>query len=128
MGGYENPYYDFGRLVNQIWRAIRLVVDKGLHAKGWTEEEAIRYFSENSAISEGAIRAEVRRYMVIPGQATGYKIGMLKIQELRALAEQELGEQFDLAGFHDTILGGGALPLGILEAEVRRWIARVKGS
>lgn len=128
MGGYENPYYDFGRLVNEIWRAIRLVVDTGLHAKGWTEEEAMRYFSENSSISEGAIRAEVRRYMVIPGQATGYKIGMLKIQELRALAEQELGEQFDLAGFHDTILGGGALPLGILEAEVKRWIAGVKGS
>lgn len=126
MGGYQNPYYDFGRLVNEIWRAIRLVVDTGLHAKGWTEEEANRYFSENSSISPGAIRAEVRRYMVIPGQATGYKIGMLKIQELRALAEKELGAQFDLAAFHDTILGGGALPLEILEKEVMRWIASVK--
>ncbi len=126
MGGYENPYYDFGRLVNEIWRAIRLVVDTGLHAKGWTEDEAIRYFSENSSISQGAIKAEVRRYMVIPGQATGYKIGMLKIQELRAMAEEELGEQFDLAGFHDIVLGGGALPLEILEEEVKRWIEGVK--
>jgi uncharacterized protein (DUF885 family) len=127
MGGYENPYYDFGRLVNEIWRAIRLVVDTGLHAKGWTEEEAIQYFSDNSSISPGAIKAEVRRYMVMPGQATGYKIGMLKIQELRSMAEEELGHQFDLRGFHDTVLGGGALPLDILEEEVKRWIAEVKG-
>jgi uncharacterized protein (DUF885 family) len=127
MGGYENPYYDFGRLVNEIWRAIRLVVDTGLHAKGWTEEEAIQYFSDNSSISPGAIKAEVRRYMVMPGQATGYKIGMLKIQELRSMAEEELGYQFDLRGFHDTVLGGGALPLEILEEEVKRWIAEVKG-
>lgn len=127
MGGYENPYYDFGRLVNEIWRAIRLVVDTGLHAKGWTEEEAIQYFSDNSSISKGAIKAEVRRYMVMPGQATGYKIGMLKIQELRSMAEEELGNQFDLRSFHDTVLGGGALPLEILEEEVMRWVAEVKG-
>jgi uncharacterized protein (DUF885 family) len=127
MGGYENPYYDFGRLVNEIWRAIRLVVDTGLHSKGWTEEQAIEYFKENSSISDGAIRAEVRRYMVIPGQATGYKIGMLKIQELRAMAEEELGEDFDIKGFHDTILGGGAMPLDMLEQEVKRWIESEKG-
>ncbi|HSF56417.1 MAG TPA: DUF885 domain-containing protein, partial [Algoriphagus sp.] len=128
MGGYKNPYYDFGRLVNEIWRAIRLVVDTGIHSKGWTEADAIKYFSENSSIAPGAIQAEVRRYMVIPGQATGYKIGMLKIQELRKLAEAELGDQFDLKGFHDTILGSGALPLEILEKEVKRWIEEVKGS
>lgn len=128
MGGYQNPYYDFGRLVNEIWRAIRLVTDTGLHAKGWTEDDAIQYFSENSSISPGAIQAEVRRYMVMPGQATGYKIGMLKIQELRALAEKELGNQFDLKGFHDTVLGGGALPLNILEGKVKRWIDEVKHS
>lgn len=128
MGGYKNPYYDFGRLVNEIWRAIRLVVDTGIHSKGWTEADAIAYFSENSSISPGAIQAEVRRYMVIPGQATGYKIGMLKIQELRKLAETELGDQFDLKGFHDTVLGSGALPLEILEKEVKRWIEDVKGS
>ncbi len=128
MGGYQNPYYDFGRLVNEIWRAIRLVTDTGLHAKGWTEADAIKYFSENSSIAPGAIQAEVRRYMVIPGHATGYKIGMLKIQELRKLAETELGDKFDLKAFHDTILGGGALPLDILEKVVKEWIAEVKGS
>ena len=127
MGQYKNPYYDFGRLVNEIWRAIRLVTDTGLHAKGWTEADAIKYFSENSSISSGAIQAEVRRYMVIPGQATGYKIGMLKIQELRKLAETELGDQFDIKGFHDTVLGSGALPLEILEKEVKRWIEKEKG-
>lgn len=128
MGQYKNPYYDFGRLVNEIWRAIRLVTDTGLHAKGWTEADAIKYFSENSSIAPGAIQAEVRRYMVIPGQATGYKIGMLKIQELRKLAETELGEKFDLKAFHDVVLGGGALPLDILEKVVKEWIEEVKGS
>jgi len=122
MGQYQNPYYDFGRLVNEIWRAIRLVVDTGIHSKGWTEAEAIKYFSENSSIAPGAIQAEVRRYMVIPGQATGYKIGMIKIQELRKMAEKELGNKFDIRRFHDRILGGGALPLDILEKEVKRWI------
>ncbi|MBA4299255.1 MAG: DUF885 domain-containing protein [Cyclobacterium sp.] len=128
MGQYKNPYYDFGRLVNEIWRAIRLVTDTGLHAKGWTEADAIKYFSENSSIAPGAIQAEVRRYMVIPGQATGYKIGMLKIQELRKHAETELGDKFDLKAFHDVVLGGGALPLDILEKVVKEWIAEVKGS
>ena len=128
MGGYTNPYYDFGRLVNEIWRAIRLVTDTGIHSKGWTEADAIAYFSENSSIAPGAIQAEVRRYMVFPGQATGYKIGMLKIQELRKLAETELGEKFDIRRFHDRILGGGALPLDILEKEVKRWIEEEKGS
>ena len=126
MGGYENPYYDFGRLVNEIWRAIRLVVDTGIHAKGWTEADAIQYFTENSSISQGAIQSEVRRYMVIPGQATSYKIGMLKIQELRRLSEQELGDKFDLRKFHDVVLGGGALPLEILEKQVKRWIETEK--
>jgi uncharacterized protein (DUF885 family) len=122
MGGYENPYYDFGRLVNEIWRAIRLVVDTGLHAKGWTEADAIAYFSENSSIAPGAIKAEVQRYMVIPGQATAYKIGMIKIQELRQRAEEQLGEKFDIRDFHDVILGGGAMPLELLERRVNTWI------
>tara|TARA_R110000765_G_scaffold43091_3_gene90539 strand:- start:965 stop:2767 length:1803 start_codon:yes stop_codon:yes gene_type:complete len=123
MGGYQNPYYDFGRLVNEIWRAIRLVVDTGIHAKGWTEADAIKYFTENSSISQGAIKAEVQRYMVMPGQATSYKIGMLKIQELRKMAETELGDKFDIKGFHDIILGGGALPLELLERKVKAWIS-----
>lgn len=126
MGAYEDPYSDFGRLVNEIWRAIRLVVDTGIHSKGWTEEQAFNYFAENSSVSEGAIRAEVRRYMVIPGQATGYKIGMMKIGELRDKAEAELGEDFDIKGFHDTVLGSGSLPVHILESEVDRWIEGVK--
>jgi len=126
MGGYQNPYYDFGRLVNEIWRAIRLVVDTGIHAKGWTEADAIKYFTENSSISQGAIKAEVQRYMVMPGQATSYKIGMLKIQELRKMAETELGDKFDIKGFHDIILGGGALPLELLERKVKAWISTQK--
>ncbi len=126
MGQYKNPYYDFGRLVNEIWRAIRLVVDTGIHSKGWTEADAIKYFSENSSIAPGAIQAEVRRYMVMPGQATGYKIGMLKIQELRKMAETELGDNFDLKGFHDTVLGNGALPLDILEKVVKQWVEEQK--
>ncbi|WP_178989164.1 DUF885 domain-containing protein [Winogradskyella schleiferi] len=125
MGGYQNPYYDFGRLVNEIWRAIRLVVDTGLHSKGWTEADAVKYFTENSSIADGAIKAEVQRYMVMPGQATSYKIGMLKIQELRQHAEDELGAKFDIKEFHDTILGGGALPLELLERRVNAWINSV---
>ncbi|MBC2838825.1 DUF885 domain-containing protein [Robiginitalea sp. SC105] len=126
MGGYENPYYDFGRLVNEIWRAIRLVVDTGVHSKGWTEADGIAYFEDNSSIAPGAIRAEVQRYMVFPGQATAYKIGMLKIQELRRKAETELGDQFDIREFHDTILGGGAMPLDLLERQVDEWIQQKK--
>jgi uncharacterized protein (DUF885 family) len=122
MGQYKNPYSDYGRLVNEIWRAIRLVVDTGLHSKGWTEAEAIKYFKANSSVAENAIIAEVRRYMVIPGQATGYKIGMLKISKLRAKAEQELGDKFDIKSFHDLVLGSGALPLDFLEQEVNAWI------
>ncbi|GAB5487725.1 MAG: DUF885 domain-containing protein [Parasphingorhabdus sp.] len=128
MGGYENPYSEFGRLTSEIWRAIRLVVDTGLHAKGWSEQRAIAYFLENSSIPEAAVRSEVRRYLVNPGQATSYKIGMIKILELRARAKTELGEKFDMRAFHDTILGGGALPLGILEKRVDQWIAKVKAT
>lgn len=123
MGGYEDPYSDFGRLVTEIWRAIRLVVDTGLHAKGWTEQDAIDYFAAHSPIPEGAVRSEVQRYLVMPGQATSYKIGMLRIQQLRAEAEEALGDDFDIRGFHDTVLGGGAMPLPILERQVRNWIA-----
>lgn len=125
-GTYEDPYSDFGRLGSEIWRAIRLVVDTGLHAKGWTEEQAVQYFFENSAITEAQARAEVQRYIVMPGQATAYKIGMIEIQEMRARAEAELGDQFDIRAFHDTVLGGGALPLEMLGAKVDRWIADVQ--
>ncbi|MDT8429606.1 MAG: DUF885 domain-containing protein [Pseudomonadales bacterium] len=125
MGFYQDPYSDFGRLAGEIWRAIRLVVDTGIHAKQWTEEQAVRYFLENSPQPEAAIRSEIQRYITNPGQATAYKIGMLKIQELRAGAEATLGARFDIRGFHDTVLGGGALPLPVLEARVQRWVESV---
>ena len=125
-GTFEDPLSEFGRLGSEIWRAVRLVVDTGLHAKGWTEQEAIDYFLANTAAPEAQARSEVRRYIVLPGQATSYKIGMLKIQELRRHAEAELGDMFDIRSFHDTILGGGAMPLAILERRVDEWIADEK--
>jgi uncharacterized protein (DUF885 family) len=123
MGGFEDPYSDFGRLGAEIWRAIRLVVDTGLHSKGWTEQQAVDYFLANGPTSEGQVRAEIRRYIVTPGQATAYKVGMLKILELRERARAALGDRFDIRRFHDTVLGGGALPLAILERRVDGWIA-----
>lgn len=126
MGAYKSEYSDFGRLTTEIWRAVRLVVDTGLHSKGWTEQQAVDYFKEKTPIAEGAVRSEVRRYMVWPGQATGYKIGMLKILELRAFAKKELGDKFNIADFHDTILSGGAMPLTILERRVNNWISAIK--
>jgi uncharacterized protein (DUF885 family) len=102
------------------------VVDTGIHSRGWSEEQAVKYFLENGPTPEGAVRSEIRRYIVWPGQATAYKIGMLKILELRVMAQQELGDRFSFAGFHDTVLGGGALPLPVLEARVKRWVAKVK--
>jgi uncharacterized protein (DUF885 family) len=126
MGAYEDPYSDFGRLTTEIWRAIRLVLDTGLHSKGWTEEQAVEYFITNSPASEGQIRSEVQRYIVLPGQATAYKVGMLKILEVRERAKTELGDKFDIKGFHDTVLGGGALPLEVLETRVDEWVAAQK--
>ena len=123
MGGFEDPYSDFGRLGGEIWRAIRLVVDTGIHSKRWTEEEAVQYFLANSPQAEGAVRSEIKRYIATPGQATAYKIGMLKIQEVRRNAEQALGEAFDIREFHDIVLGAGALPLPLLQARVNRWIS-----
>lgn len=123
MGAYEDPYSEFGRLTTEIWRAIRLVLDTGLHAMEWTEEEAVEYFLANSPAAEGQIRSEVRRYIVLPGQATAYKIGMLEIVRLRQEAERALGDAFDVRAFHDTVLGGGALPLSILERRVSAWVA-----
>lgn len=128
LGGYRNPMSDFGRLVTEIWRAIRLVVDTGIHSKGWTEEQAIQYFKDNSPISDGQIKAEVQRYFVRPGQATAYKIGMLKIQEQRKKAETALGDKFDIREFHDLVLGNGEVPLTILERIVDDWIASKKAN
>lgn len=126
MGAYQNPYSDFGRLITEMWRAVRLVVDTGLHSKGWTEQQAIDYFLDKTPIAEGAVISEVRRYIVMPGQATAYKIGMIKILELRHYAERELGDAFDIREFHDTILTGGALPLSVLERRVKNWVSQIK--
>ena len=128
MGGFEDPMSDFGRLGGEIWRAIRLVVDTGIHSKGWSEEEAVNYFLENSDSSEATVKSEIQRYFASPGQATAYKIGMMNIQQARSNAETILGEQFDIRAFHDLVLGAGALPLPMLHARVESWANNVKES
>lgn len=125
-GLYEDPYDDFGRLSYEMWRALRLVVDTGIHAFGWTRERAIGYMLENSALTRQNVESEVDRYIAWPGQALAYKIGELKIMELRRLAERELGDRFDRRAFHDTVLETGSVPLSTLEAHVKEWIARVR--
>ena len=128
MGLYKDPYRDFGRLQLELHRAIRLVVDSGLHHKRWTREQAIKYVEDNSADAKGGIVKAIERYIVYPGQATAYMVGKLKIEELRARAKAELGAKYDDRGFHDTILLAGSMPLGMLEKRVDDWIARVKAS
>lgn len=127
-GTYIDPYNRFGQLTSEIWRAIRLVVDTGLHAKGWTEQQAIDYFMQNSPEPLESVTSEIQRYIVMPGQATSYKIGMLKIQQLREQAQAALGAKFDIRAFHDTVLGGGAMPLPILERVVDDWVESVQAS
>ncbi len=122
-GFYQDPYSDFGRLTMEAWRACRLVVDTGMHYLGWTRDQAIEYMQANSAMPLHDIPAEVHRYIGWPGQALGYKIGELKIRELRAKAERELSDKFDLRKFHDAVLADGAVPLDVLEKNVDAWIA-----
>jgi uncharacterized protein (DUF885 family) len=126
MGAYPDDAADFMRLEAELFRAARLVVDTGIHAKGWTEQQAIDYMVATGRASPDQGRSEVRRYITLPGQATGYKIGMLKIMELRRKAERELGPKFDVKGFHDLLIGSGSLPLSILESQVDAWIAKRK--
>ncbi|WP_417316915.1 DUF885 domain-containing protein [Emcibacter sp.] len=127
VGFYEDPYSNFGRLSYEMWRALRLVVDTGMHYMGWTRQQAIDFMAENSALSLHNITAEVDRYITWPGQALAYKTGELKIRELRAKAEKELGTDFDLRAFHDEILRHGAVPLSVLEDIVNDWISARKG-
>jgi uncharacterized protein (DUF885 family) len=122
LGVYGDPYSRFGRLTYEMWRAVRLVVDTGMHALGWTREQAIAFFRDHAAKTDHDIIVEIDRYIVDPGQALAYKIGELKIRELRDEAQRTLGERFDMRAFHDAILGRGALPLDLLEADVRSWI------
>jgi uncharacterized protein (DUF885 family) len=122
MGFYQDPYSRFGQLTYEMWRAIRLVVDTGMHYLGWSREQAIDFFKANAGKSEHDIVVEVDRYIVWPGQALAYKIGELKIKELRAYAEQALGDRFDIRAFHDQVLGKGAVPLSVLESNIKAWI------
>ena len=126
MGIYDTPQKNMGRLGYEMWRACRLVIDTGLHSKGWSKAQAVQYFRDNSTLTEANIDAEVNRYISNPGQALAYKIGELKIRELRARAEKELGDKFDLRAFHDAVLGQGAIPLDALDAQVTAWIAARK--
>lgn len=126
MGGYQNPYSDFGRLSWELWRACRLVVDTGLHAKRWTRQQAIDYLHHNTPNPLNDIERAVERYLVMPSQATAYKVGMLKILELREQAKQQLGANFDIREFHDAVLKNGALPLDVLEQQINVWITENK--
>jgi uncharacterized protein (DUF885 family) len=127
LGLYQDPYNYFGYLQNELWRAIRLVVDTGLHSKDWTREQVIDYMKANSATSDTQSVSEAERYIAMPGQALAYKIGELKIKELRAKAEKELGDRFDIRQFHAEVLKDGAVPLDVLEAKIDRWIVSKKG-
>jgi uncharacterized protein (DUF885 family) len=122
IGLYDTPAKDMGRLSYEMWRACRLVVDTGIHAKGWSKAQAIAYMKDNTALSDANIEAEVNRYISWPGQALAYKLGELKIKELRAFASQQLGAKFDLAAFHDIVLGQGPVPLDVLDRQVRDWV------
>ena len=126
MGFYQDPYSDYGRLENDIWRAIRLVVDTGVHSQHWTRQQMVDFFHEHSAMDETNIQAEVDRYIAWPGQALGYKMGQLKMLELRERAKTELGAKFDIRAFHDQVLDSGALPMDVLDRRVKAWIATQK--
>ncbi len=127
LGLYTDPYSKFGQLTYEMWRAIRLVIDTGIHTMGWTRQQAIDYFKANAAKTEHDITIEVDRYIVWPGQALAYKIGELKIKELRAYATTTLGSRFDVRAFHDQVLGAGAVPLDVLDARIHAWVASVQG-
>lgn len=126
MGLYDTPAKDMGRLSYEMWRACRLVVDTGIHAKGWSKQQAIDFMTDNSALSAANIEAEVNRYISWPGQALAYKLGELKIRELRTMATKELGPKFNLATFHDAVLGQGSVPLEVLEQQIKDWVAAEK--
>ncbi len=127
IGFYQDPYSDFGRLTYEAWRACRLVVDTGMHAKGWSRQQAIDYLAENTALSMADVEGQIDRYISWPGQALAYKIGEIKIRQLRALAEKELGDKFNIRLFHDQLLKNGSLPMALLEELTKDWIKQQKG-
>jgi uncharacterized protein (DUF885 family) len=124
VGCYKDPYNDYGRLEDQQLRAIRLVVDTGIHYKHWTRDQVVQYFHDHSAIDEPNVQSETNRYISWPGQALSYKMGQLKILELRARAQKELGSKFDIREFHDLVIDSGALPLDVLDQQINDWIAQ----
>jgi uncharacterized protein (DUF885 family) len=126
VGFYQNPYSDYGRLQDEMLRAIRLVVDTGVHYKHWNRQQVVDYFHAHSAQDEPDIQSETDRYIAWPGQALAYKLGQLKITELRERAKRELGDKFDIRAYHDEVLGAGALPLDVLEERINAWIAEQK--
>ncbi|WGL15219.1 DUF885 domain-containing protein [Microbulbifer bruguierae] len=126
MGVYETPHQDFGRLSYEMWRACRLVIDTGIHSQGWTRQQALDFLADNTSLSQANVRAEVDRYISWPGQALSYKMGEIKIRELRSMAEKQLGNNFDLRKFHDALLANGALPLSMLELQIHRFIRNQK--
>jgi uncharacterized protein (DUF885 family) len=128
VGFYTDPYSDYGRLEADTWRAIRLVVDTGVHSRHWTRQQMVDFFHDHSAIDETSIQAEVDRYIAWPGQALAYKIGQLKLIELRERARKALGDKFDIREFHDQVLDAGALPLDLLDQRVDSWIAARKAA
>jgi uncharacterized protein (DUF885 family) len=126
VGFYQDPVSDYGRLSSELFRAVRLVVDTGIHSKGWSREQVVEFFRESGAVDEPTIQSETDRYIAWPAQALSYKLGQLKIRELRERARQELGTKFDIRKFHDEMLDGGALPLDLLDERTNRWIAEQK--
>lgn len=126
VGFYQDPVSDYGRLSSELFRAVRLVVDTGIHSKGWTREQVVDFFRKSGAIDEPSIQSETDRYIAWPAQALSYKLGQLKIRELRERAQKELGPRFDIRSFHDEMLNGGTLPLDLLEARTDKWIAEQK--
>ena len=127
VGFYQDPVSDYGRLSSELFRAVRLVVDTGIHAKGWTRDQVVEFFRKSGAVDEPTIQSETDRYIAWPAQALSYKLGQLKFRELRERAKKELGPKFDLRSFHDEMLNGGTLPLDLLEARTEKWIAEQKG-
>ncbi len=127
VGFYQDPVSDYGRLSSELFRAVRLVVDTGIHSEGWSREQVVDFFRKSGAVDEPTIQSETDRYIAWPAQALSYKLGQLKIRELRERAQKELGAKFDIRTFHDEVLDGGALPLDVLDARVTRWIATQKG-
>ncbi len=126
VGRYQDAYSDYGRLENEMWRAIRLVIDTGVHQKQWSRDQMVAYFHKYTAMDEPNVQTEVDRYIAWPGQALAYKLGQLEILKLRQFAKDQLGNKFGIRAFHDEVLGGGALPLDVLDERIHQWVAKEK--